>query len=664
MKQNKKSMAKPPALRGLAGNRTSSKKVRFLSVLADNCMLNAAALIQRAKESAAFGPVPWDEASWNVSASETPRGHKQRDANLHFTQHRAGHEKGRTVGSPFTNQNGFSDLVKAIIRLRREIGGQNATNQSEVLIAFRYVYGELDHVGYDLQMLTPSHLDSAARRVIEKETEVSAYKRLEKLEEIARLLNDNGLVRAQLTWRCGYKRRPDTLRGTRLAIPEEQQANRSKLPKDGIIEAVANLYHLIPKDEWADRVRICLVSLLVITGFRIGELLTLPARRVETEEHTGHRYIVYHPEKGSPPQKKWLMTVGGELAEAMIDELLALTAEPRAMAAWLHEHPGEVSIDGIDWAAELMPIGKVAKAIGLKRGFSQFYKVRNIELLGEGKNLVVRSNELREVLCEETYSRPINVVKNTGEALHLKDALTCSFRNAFHKTRAALRYAVAPISEQQLSDFIGSRGQVKSAFERYGIKGSDESQLKVASHAFRHWLNDLLDRGGLTDVEQAVYFGRRNPADNRAYQHMTPKEKTLKARQDLQEGYLLGPVADVIKRLPVDRQSIVLQARVQAVHVVPGGVCFHQFSQSPCPNHMACTDGCGDFHWQTNDAIEVKELRYQESVLKVAVESSKLEVDEGSWGADSWLDHNVRKLEQVQRCLQDCDQPVKDGAGG
>ena len=205
---------------------------------------------------------------------------------------------------------------------------------------------------------------------------------------------------------------------------------------------------------------------------------------------------------------------------------------------------------------------------------------------------------------------------------------------------------------------------MSSAFERYGINGSDGKSLEVASHAFRHWLNDLLDRGGLTDVEQAVYFGRRNPADNRAYQHMTPKEKTLKARQDLQEGYLLGPVADVIQRLPVDRQFIVLQARVQAVHVVPGGVCFHQFSQSPCPNHMACTDRCGDFHWQTNDAIEFKELQYQESVLKVAIETSKLELDEGSWGADSWLDHNVRKLEQVQQCLQDCDKAGKDVAGG
>ena len=194
-----------------------------------------------------------------------------------------------------------------------------------------------------------------------------------------------------------------------------------------------------------------------------------------------------------------------------------------------------------------------------------------------------------------------------------------------------------------------------AAFARYGVDGPDGKPLNVSSHAFRHWLNDLLDRGGLSDLEQAVYFGRKNAADNRAYQHMTAEERARKARQDLKEGKLLGPVADVMARIPKSRQDVFLAARVQAVHVVPGGACFHQFSQSPCPNHMACTDGCGDFHWQTNDPIQTKELEYQRQVLSGAVEAAKQEVAEGSWGADSWLQHNTRKLEKVNKCLSDTE---------
>jgi len=189
---------------------------------------------------------------------------------------------------------------------------------------------------------------------------------------------------------------------------------------------------------------------------------------------------------------------------------------------------------------------------------------------------------------------------------------------------------------------------------RASLRGPDGNLLRVNSHAFRHWLNDLLDRGGLSDLEQAEYFGRRNPRDNRAYQTMTPAERSRKAREDLKAGTLRGPLAQVIARLPVARIDAVLAARVQAVHVVPGGLCFHQFSQSPCPNQMACTDGCGDFHWQTDDSVARRELEFEKSLLEIAVDTATKEVAEGSWGANAWLQHNIRKLKQINDAIADC----------
>jgi integrase len=637
--------------------RKTSKTVVFLNKLADNCYLNTQELIKRGRESSAFGNINWSDASWCVTEAEQQRSHKQRELNLHFTQHRA-HSVKKGVGEPFDNSNSFSDIVKALIRLRREIGGQVVTNQNEIIIGFRYIYDELEGLNYDLKMLDASHLDAASKKVSSREAETSAYKRIEKIEEIARLLDENGLVLVPLKWSCSSNNKPASMRGPLLDLPEDQQANQSKLPQDGIIEGIAELYNIIPKGNWADRIRICFVSLLVITGLRIGELLTLPARRVETEDGTGRRYIVYYPEKGAPPQKKWLMTAAGELATEIIDEILQLTHEAREMAKWMFENPGKIKLNGIDLDAELVSGKDLLGAIGIEKNAAQFFKARDIEPEKINNRLFVKSSVLVPALLQESFLGPINIVKDSGQKIYLKDALACVFCNAFHSDKATLPYAVAPISEQHISDFLRSRAGMKAVFERYDIFGPDGEMLEVATHAFRHWLNDLLDRGGLSDVEQAVYFGRRNPKDNRAYHHMTPQERTLKARQDLKDGLLLGPVANIIARLPVDKQDIVLEARVQAVHVVPGGACFHEFSQTPCPNHMACTDGCGDFHWQTNDQVGIKELQYQKSVLEVAVETAKREMDEDSWGADSWLDHNIRKLHQVRQCLTDCGEPV------
>ncbi len=656
----------------VAAKRNSSRKVRFLTVNADNAEINSTTLIAQAKQSAAYGEIDWNSPVWKITSSVVLRGHKQREINLHFTQHRREKQSGSETGEPFDNTTRFSDLVKAIIRKRREIGKQGASAQYQIILGFRYLHEQLQDSDFDLTTLTRSHFDAAANAAKAREIEGSAYRRVQRLEEIARILDENGIVRVRLDWQCSWNRRPASLR-TRLDDLKTTDSSAvegrgdSKLPADGIIEAVAYLYHHIPKYAWADRIRVCLISLLVITGFRIGELLTLPARRVETEDETGRKYIVYYPEKGAPPQKKWLMTAGGNLAETIIDEILDLTAEARAMAKWLSDNPAMIKVEGLNFQAETLNVAKLAQALGFKsglRGTLDFLRLRKVAIAGRGVDACVNTSSLIKALRAESYSGPVNVVNNTGERLHLHEALSCAFVNAFNGPRPILKFAVRPVSEEQLSNFIRPKETQDAAFERYGLRGPDGKVLRVNSHAFRHWLNDLLDRGGLSDLEQAVYFGRRNPKDNRAYQTKTPAERARKAREDLKAGTIRGPVAEAIRRLPVSRQEAVLAARVQAVHVVPGGLCFHQFSQSPCPNQMACTDGCGDFHWQTDDPLARQELEFEKSVLEIAVETAAKEVAEESWGANSWLQHNARKLNQVNEAIADCAATPSGDADG
>jgi len=668
MTKNRRPSATPPAVRRSDDRRSSSKKVRYLSVVLDNCELNIEALIDKARSCSAFGPIDWSAASWDVDASETTkRSHKRQRAALHFTQHRRPGEPrgGGHVGEPFDNRNNFSDIVKALIRCRREVGGQSYVNHSAIVRAFRYLYDEVGDRDHDLRAVTREHLDRAAKAIKERETPVSAYKQIGRLEEVARLIDENGLAAVRLEWHCSFKRRPSSMSDSRLEDAVAAEARDSKLPQDGIIEAIGQLYTTIPKESWADRVRVCLVSILVMTGLRIGELLTLPAKRVQTESETGRKYLVYYPEKGAPPDKKWLMTASGELVEQMVDELLELTAPARAVAAWLHLHPGDVHLDGIGSPTTPLSLREVAVLVGLdadatNNDVTQFLRSRGLPVASSSATRI-SVRELMDALAKERFDAPVTVVKNSGEVLRLKDALACVFPNAFHLGRRTLKYVAVPIGERQIADFLGNRKCVRSVFMRYGICASNGVPLKVSSHAFRHWLNDQLDRGGLSDLEQASYFGRKYAKDNRAYQHMTQANRARRARTDLRNGNLLGPVADIAARVPIDRQEAYLEARVRAVHVTPGGLCLHDFSSSPCPNHMACKNGCGDFHWVRDDAVQVKELKFEESVVAIALEAAKAEVNEGAWGADSWAMHNEEKLTQIRRCLTDCGSSCRGG---
>lgn len=68
---------------------------------------------------------------------------------------------------------------------------------------------------------------------------------------------------------------------------------------------------------------------------------------------------------------------------------------------------------------------------------------------------------------------------------------------------------------------------------------------------------------------------------------------------------------------------------------------------------MACKSGCGEFHWDTEDAVQTKELEYEKQVLEEAVGTAQREVDESSWNASNWLQHHELKLAQVKKCLVD-----------
>ena len=116
-----------------------------------------------------------------------------------------------------------------------------------------------------------------------------------------------------------------------------QQERRDRLPTDAALQGIADIYREHAKEP-ADRLRAAAVAILVVTGFRIGELLTLPLD-CEVEEVRGGkaRYgIRYYKEKARGAEKmfavRWLTAIGAELARQAIHEIRTLTQDARTRA--------------------------------------------------------------------------------------------------------------------------------------------------------------------------------------------------------------------------------------------------------------------------------------------------------------------------------------------
>lgn len=184
-------------------------------------------------------------------------------------------------------------------------------------------------------------------------SESTVYKRVINIIGFAEFLAARGITRS-LYYRPQAPRIEDFNRHTIAG----QQERRDRLPTEAALLGLADIYRELATEP-RDRLRIAAIAILVVTGFRIGELLTMPAD-CEVEEVRGGkpRYgLRYFREKSRGGAKmfavRWLTATGAELARPAIAEIRSLTDAARQRAQELERTPHRVPIPGYHWAARM-----------------------------------------------------------------------------------------------------------------------------------------------------------------------------------------------------------------------------------------------------------------------------------------------------------------------
>jgi hypothetical protein len=337
-----------------------------------------------------------------------------------------------------------------------------------------------------------------------KLSESTTYKLIVTLLVFIRILEARGVCRP-LYYTPQTRRVEDFNRHTIVG----QQERRDRLPTNAALKGVADIYREHAKEP-ADRLRAAAVAILVVAGFRIGELLTLPLD-CEVEEVRGGkpRYgLRYYKEKSRGGPKmfaiRWLTTTGAELARKAIHEIRALTQEARECARVLERTPHRVPIPGFHWAAR-MTADEVVRALG--------QQVPNALLRHHDDcGVYYRTFEI-EALLLARRGRLWTVDRRDGTFQTLSETLLITFCDFFNPQRRPFRLLVQPVGISQIADFLSGGGGTPSAFERFGILEPDDSFCKITSHQFRHWLNYIADKGGLPVDLQSRWMGREHTRD-------------------------------------------------------------------------------------------------------------------------------------------------------
>lgn len=634
-----------------------------VGVLSANWIVNRAALVSRAKAAVPFASVAWDSSTWDVSETyrHRTRAYKaDRPAQrLLFTQHSF---TPRIHGAPLCGP--FGDVVKSLVCLRHRQRGQSAGSHMVFVRATRYVFDALADRDHDIGELTADHLDAAAAVLFERECESSAYKVVGHMEEFADALDRNGLCRLRLDWRCRRKSRPRSMTPDRIDAAAREARPASRLPDEDAVRAIGYLYQRIPRgvsphdSVSADRIMILIATVMVCTGLRIGEMLTLPEKPLSLAED-GCKILRYARLKGRADdvavewESKPLLTETEQVVEEALTELREATRGGRQVARAFHES-GEL-LTAIPLPVEI--VGPSLPAIlGLRsNAVAQFLKARSIayKIVG-GKIRVARGALLRGVRGDHWMSPTIPSAPGRGLALH--EALCVAYTNQMHRgTRTTLTYAARPITDQNVRDFLTGRGVISSVFDRYAIVDSKGGHINVRSHGFRHFLNHLLDEGGAPDLVQTKWFGRKHAADTKAYQHMTPGQKATQVVTDIMSGRISGAVTEIATVLPVERAHTFLSARIHAVHDVGPGMCIHDFQMAPCPRHLQCSANCDEYIWLRHDAPRSDELKRQAAVVYVSLQNVQMQIDGQALVEPDWMRHLRIRYEQLMAQLATLD---------
>jgi hypothetical protein len=591
----------------------------------------------------------FNQPVWEVSALRD-RSTSLRNQRLYFTQ------RGTTDQAlPAA----YGNVVKSWIILDRRSVGNMGRRSDAARILWEAIQQRRERKleTFSWRSFSEEDLSQAELLMRASWSESTAYKLIVSLLVFTRFLAARGVCRP-LYYTPQTPRVEDFNRHTISG----QQERRDRLPTEAALQGIADIYREYAVEP-ADRLRAAAVAILVVTGFRIGELLTLPLD-CEVEEVRGGkpRYgIRYYKEKARGAEKmfavRWLTATGAELARQAIHEIRTLTQDVRTRARLLEEAPHRVPVPGFHWAAR-MTTAEVAHALGVKQPPSVLPRHH------DHQSVYYRTFEVEAFLRSLRVSPLWTVDRRDGSFQMLSETLLIAFRNSFHPGRAVYPLLVQPIFISHIADFLSGGGGTPSAFERFGVREPGGSFCRMTSHQFRHWLNYIADKGGLPIELQTRWMGREHSKDTEAYRHATVDERLEWVKAGIQEGKLAGPKASMYFELPRAKRDRYVDGEVQAVHFTALGLCLHDFAVTPCPYHLNCVRGCADYLRVKGSESERRHLVQIQQATELALTSAKAHaVGPDGKVADPWIRHCEETLEGVKAALAVDDQPESTPGG-
>lgn len=507
-------------------------------------------------------------------------------------------------------------------------------------------------------------LDTAVELAKKQFSPGVAYRVSGQLQIIAELMNSKGFISLRQPWLHGMKK-PQEL-GSRIS-KEALAARQEKLPSAAALRALAGIFH--QATEPPDVLVSSFTALLVCAPERINEALRL--RRnclVEGDgEFSGKLGLRWAGSKGFADTTKWLPSEMVPVAREAVANLLKASASAQKLAAWytvnprtlyLHEDAAYLRDKEVLTLKELALVlwGNETAKDSANAWAQTTNKLSKVAL--SSRRIGFRFEDVeRAVIAMLPATFPY--VPGAPELL-CKDSMAVVRTNEMHGQRGTYLCMFSCVDYTSISMRLSAPDDRGTIFERFDYTEDDGSPIELASHSLRHYLNMLAQMGGLSSTEIAIFSGRKDVNQNRAYDHMSSDEVQAPISKALKAGFTANLV-------PVGGRELILRNEfkgidIVAAHTTEYGWCTHNFASEPCQMYRDCVN-CEEQECVKGEEHKEANLRQLKAETEYLLEQAREALSDEEYGADNWVKHQAKTLERVNALLSILEDPsVAPGA--
>ena len=378
------------------------------------------------------------------------------------------------------------------------------------------------------------------------------------------------------------------------------------------------------------------------------------------------RFRQYLPEKQGEKvtARRYLGRIGSKILRAVCEEIQGITGPSHDIAVWMAKNPGRA----------MLPFAPQKKWF-IREEVDRFFAkstmchfLRNHSLKSEFRENWSEPkfprSELERVVMENSK---IGVVRSkpwtirTHEILFMIGDMTFCRSSSGSGGNRGIPLAVRPLRASSLTRGLIGTPTLASVFERYGKKDTQGNPFRITSHQFRHWLNNEMYLGGMSEVQIRYQFGRFNKRSNSTYDHRDPIERAKALRDAARKGEVLGGFGSALKRMKVVDREAWIKSAFGNVHWGPLGGCADETIRRADAMPKECAN-CGGLIVVKGDPAgceeAVRQLEFAEWWLAKAEEDAQ----DCNLDDDLQVRYYRHKAVSLRRIIATHDDPnISDG---